>query len=383
MTDSPSTFVDIHVLQTVPPSCINRDDTGSPKSAVYGGVSRARVSSQAWKRAARRDFNDHLDETELGERTLKVVHRIASRIQALDPEVTEDDALKAANEVLTATGIKVKVEKPKTKDGDEPKPEEYKTGYLVFLSRGQIEALAQLALSVEPGKKPSKAAAQKAMREASSIDVALFGRMIAEAPELNVDAACQVSHAISVHEVIPEFDYFTAVDDNSADDNAGAGMIGTVEFNSSTLYRYATIDAVRLTENLGSAVAATRAIEAFVRSFVLSMPTGKQNTFANRTRPGAVLIQVRDDQPVNLVGAFEEPVSAASGALPMATVGLVEFARAGDSAYGTVPVTEVLTVSDPRALKALRATEDDVELLDFDEAVRTVANAAGARLVGQ
>ena len=124
---------------------------------------------------------------------------------------------------------------------------------------------------------------------------------------MNVDAAAQVAHAISVHPVETEFDYFTAVDDYLQADESGAGMIGTVEFNSSTLYRYATVDVNRLADNLGDAVAARRAVEAFVESFVRSMPTGKQTTFANRTLPEAVVVMVRDSQPINLVGSLREP----------------------------------------------------------------------------
>ncbi|WRS30796.1 type I-E CRISPR-associated protein Cas7/Cse4/CasC [Actinomycetaceae bacterium MB13-C1-2] len=384
MTHSDNTFIDIHVLQTVPPSCINRDDTGSPKSAVYGGVKRARVSSQAWKRATRSVFRDSLDESELGERTLKLVDRIAKRIRDLDPDRDETASVQLANKVLSASGIKVKVEKKKTKDdSDENTAEEHKTGYLVFLSRAQIEALAELAANAPDGEF-SKSEAQKALKGASSIDVALFGRMIADAPELNVDAACQVSHAISVHEVVSEFDYFTAVDDNAPEDNAGAGMIGTVEFNSSTLYRYATIDAVRLSENLGSKEAAVRAVDAFIRAFILSMPTGKQNTFANRTRPGFVMVQVRSDQPTNLVGAFEDPVrpDADGGVLSAAAVELLEFAEAGDKAYGTHPVIDAEMVADPRALKMLRSKGADSSI-GLDELVSTAVEATRSRLVGE
>lgn len=306
MTHSSNLFVDVHVLQTVPPSLINRDDTGSPKSAVYGGVTRSRVSSQAWKRATRREFNDHLNLDELGERTLRVVERIAKRIRNLDSEIDEATARKSAEDVLTATKIKVKAVKPKADAEDQTVLQN--TGYLVFLSRGQINALAELALRGIAGESITKAKAQKALTDGNSVDVALFGRMIADAPELNVDAACQVAHAISVHEAVTEYDYFTAVDDNAPEDNAGAGMIGTVEFTSSTLYRYATIDVKRLAENLGSEEAALRAIEAFTRSFVVSMPTGKQNTFANRTLPEAVLVQIREDQPLSLASAFERAV---------------------------------------------------------------------------
>lgn len=157
-------------------------------------------------------------------------------------------------------------------------------------------------------RQPLKKACQEALMAAPSVDMALFGRMVADDPSLNFDAACQVAHAISTHAVQNEFDYFTAVDDCAPEDNAGAGHLGTVEFNSSTLYRYATVNACALAENLKADT--PQAIRAFVEAFVRSMPTGKQNTFANRTLPDAVVVMLREDQPVNLCGAFEKPVAA-------------------------------------------------------------------------
>ena len=380
MTHSSNLFVDVHVLQTVPPSLINRDDTGSPKSAVYGGVTRSRVSSQAWKRATRREFNDHLNLDELGERTLRVVERIAKRIRNLDSEIDEATARKSAEDVLTATKIKVKAVKPKADAEDQTVLQN--TGYLVFLSRAQINALADLALRGIAGESITKSKAQKALTDGNSVDVALFGRMIADAPELNVDAACQVAHAISVHEAVTEYDYFTAVDDNAPEDNAGAGMIGTVEFTSSTLYRYATIDVKRLAENLGSEEAALRAIEAFTRSFVVSMPTGKQNTFANRTRPGFVMLEVRNDQPVNLVGAFENPIRSTSGVLPQAAQELARFAVAGEVAYGSKPVRREVVVADPNAEEAVAAFEGAVNEDNFEDAVKATIEAVRTTLAG-
>lgn len=322
------TFIDVHILQTVPPSNLNRDDNGSPKTAIYGGVRRARVSSQAWKRATRRDFSRHLDSSELGERTLVVAERIADLIRTRDPELA-DQALALAIQALAAA--KITVTAPKA-----GKEDLARTGYLVFLSRGQMEALADLVVG-SPDHSVDKKAAKKALMESRSMDVALFGRMIAEAPELNIDATAQVAHAISVHPVETEFDYFTAVDDNQVEENAGAGMIGTVEFNSATLYRYATINATELVDSLGSADAAQRTVEAFLRSFSTSMPTGKQNTFANRTLPELVLVTVRDDQPVNLVGAYEDAITSTHGRVAEATRRLVAYAGEIDEAYGNAP----------------------------------------------
>ncbi|MGO1543347.1 MAG: type I-E CRISPR-associated protein Cas7/Cse4/CasC [Gulosibacter sp.] len=382
MTATARTFIDIHVLQTVPPSCINRDDTGSPKTATFGGVTRARVSSQAWKKATRDEFKRHLDDSEIGERTVRVVERIAQQIRALDESIDEAQATETATEVLKATGINVKIEKKKATEGQEASETRH-TGYLIFLSRAQINSLAELGLGAIQGEKINKAEAKRAFNDSNSIAVALFGRMIADAPDLNVDASCQVSHAISVHAAASEFDYFTAVDDNAPEDIAGAGMIGTVEFVSSTLYRYATIDAERLVENLGSKEAAIRAVEAFVRGFLVSMPTGKQNTFANRTRPGVVLVEVREDQPVNLAAAFENPVRADGGALPLAAGRLVNHALHEDREFDTAPVRSAILVADPAAKEQVTPILERAQESTLNELVSMTAETLRERLKGE
>lgn len=328
----PHSILDVHVLQTVPPSNLNRDDTGSPKSARFGGVVRARVSSQAWKRATRTAFGEVLDRTDLGVRSKRLVELIGDEIARIEPAMAES-AGDLAKKVLTA--LKIKVTPPRNRKND---PDE--SGYLVFLSRRQITGLAELGVEAGRSGAPvdAKVARDRAKTE-HSVDVALFGRMIADDTDLNVDAAAQVAHAISVHAVGNEYDYFTAVDDHKRDDaeeDAGAGMIGTVEFNSSTLYRYATVDVDRLRDNLGDPTATQRAVEAFLRSFVTSMPTGKQNTFANRTLPDAVLVVLRETQPINLVGAFEEAIEAHH--VPTAIDRLAAHLRELHDAYGEKPV---------------------------------------------
>lgn len=331
-----NTFVDLHVIQTVPPSNINRDDTGSPKSATFGGVRRARVSSQAWKRAIREQFRTEFSPEELGERTLTIVDRIADMVKHERPDLS-DKAIDLSKAALKAAGIAIKTEKVKLSGGESEERE--RTGYLLFASRPQICALAGLILA-DPNTTPSKKDAKQALTGGVTVDVALFGRMIADAPDLNTDACAQVAHALSVHAVNTEFDYFTAVDDNQSDENAGAGMIGTVEFNSSTLYRYATVNATELARTLGSSEAAAQAVEAFTRAFITSMPTGKQNTFANRTLPDFALLSIREDQPVNLVGAFEQPIASTDGRISEATRRLLARADETDTVYGAKPVAE-------------------------------------------
>jgi CRISPR system Cascade subunit CasC len=338
-------FVDIHILQTVPPSNINRDDTGSPKTAVYGGVRRARVSSQAWKRATRKMFSELVDPATLGVRTKRVVELVAERIGD-----AVDDPAEAAAKVIKEAGIKLEkpTAKKKGKDDEptEPADQLEQSKYLLFLSATQIDRLAQLAIDTANTGTTDKGAAKAAANGADSIDVALFGRMVADSTDLNVDAAAQVAHALSVHSVNNEFDYFTAVDDRAPEDNAGAGMIGVVEFNSSTLYRYATVNVDQLAKNLGDKKATAVAVANFLTAFVRSMPTGKQNTFANRTLPDAVVISVRTDQPVNLVTAFESPVEALGTARSAgAAKQLLERYRALETAYGSSEATNYVVVA--------------------------------------
>lgn len=328
-----SLFIDFHAIQPVPPANVNRDEDGSPKSAVFGGTRRARVSSQAWKRAMRHDFDGHLDTSELGIRTLRMVDQIADRIGELNDSIDEDTAQARAFEVLSATGIKVEKVKPRKTDADQ---NEYaKTGALLFLSNPQIDALASLAATAED--KIDKKQAKDVLRKGNSIDLALFGRMIADAPDINVDAAAQVAHALGTHTVVPEFDYFTAVDDKQSDDNAGAGMIGTVEFNTATLYRYATVNATLLLENLGSSEATARGVEAFARAFITSMPTGKRNTFANKTLPSFVLATIRTDQPINLAAAFEDAVRSDGGLTKRSVEKLIAEAGRVYTAFDAAP----------------------------------------------
>lgn len=360
-----TTYIELHILQTVPPSNVNRDDTGSPKTALYGGIRRARVSSQAWKRATRKAFDTLLDSSALGVRSTRVVTVVAERIGALQPDLKPQAETLATN-VITATGIKIDKPKRAKKDAEGEQEVAARSGYLVFLSNQQVEALATIACDAASSDAAvDKAAAKKALGEGNSVDVALFGRMVADDKNFNVDAAVQVAHALSVHGVEHEFDYFTAVDDKNEDD-AGAGMIGVTEFNSSTLYRYATINIDQLQKNLGDVEATVQAVRAFTEAFALSMPTGKQNTFANRTVPDAVVATVRTDQPVNLVGAFEEPIQDVSGSrIKAAAEALASYASDVENAYGNSPASVFVTHLGERtsALAALGTVGAFAELV--------------------
>ncbi len=313
-------YVDFHILQTVPPSCINRDDTGSPKTAVYGGVLRARVSSQAWKHAMRAAFAEDA-RLDVGRRTKKAADLVKEQILVL---VSDADADKLAKKALENAGIKF---------DEKSKKDDTVTKALFFMSTAQAKALAELAVEGSADKKQYR----DALKAAPSMDMALFGRMVADDPSLNYDAAAQVAHSISTHAVQNEYDYFTAVDDCQAEDNAGAGHLGTVEYNSSTLYRYATVNVMELAGQLGAAQAA-ETVRAFGEAFLFSMPTGKQNTFANRTLPDAVYVTLREDQPVNLCGAFERAVPrSAQGYAAPSKAALAQYAQQMYSSFAEAP----------------------------------------------
>lgn len=334
-----SLVIDIHALQTVPPSLINRDDTGAPKSAIFGGVPRQRVSSQSWKRAIRRYFEDNFDAQQIGDRSKRLPEKIASRL--IDAGLERDEAIKRVEDLFKAAGIKTAIDKPKKNDDSDDKPSPYpRTGYLLFLSQQQIDRAVEELLARE-GEKPSKGDAKAILDTDHSVDMAMFGRMVADDAAYNVDASVQVAHAIGIHGSTPDFDYFTAVDDLAEEgEETGAGMIGTVQMMSSTMYRYATINFDGLKKNLDSADAASLAVEHFIEAFVSSMPTGKINTFANQTLPELLYVAVRDTRPVSLVNAFEVPVEAEQGASrrKVAVDRLAQEARDVESVYGFKPL---------------------------------------------
>lgn len=296
-------FLDVHAIQNVPPANINRDDTGSPKTAQYGGVKRARVSSQSWKSEMRKYFNKNTENE--GIRTLRLAEGVAKEILKKEPSKSYEECLKLSTDMLEKYTVK--------KDGSTKKvfksDEEFKIKAFFFVSRKQLNGLANLAISGEYDKDKIK----EILKDEQSIDIALFGRMLADDPSLNEDASSQVAHAISTHAIESEFDFFTAVDDLAPEDNQGAGMLGTIEYNSSTLYRYANIALHEFVKQLGNRESTVNAAKLFVEAFINSMPTGKINSFANQTLPQAVVVTLRKDRPVNMVSAFEKPIKSNDG----------------------------------------------------------------------
>ncbi|WP_322770231.1 type I-E CRISPR-associated protein Cas7/Cse4/CasC [Frankia sp. Cr1] len=332
---NPRLYIDVHILQTVPPANLNRDDQGNPKEASFGGVRRSRVSSQAWKRATRMAFAERVPEEKLATRTKKIASQLTERLEAR-ADLDTDAAIRIAGALLATLEIKAG-----KKAGD--------TAYLLFYGRQQLEEVVNLVadqlddLAVLDDADLAAAVKELPVREklgtGHPMDVALFGRMVADIPSLNVDAATQVAHALSTHATELEFDYYTAVDDENEKEETGAGMIGTIGFNSATLYRYATVSLHQLTANLGDdTAAALDAVELFLHSFVRSTPSGYGNSFAHRTLPSLVAVVVRQDQPVNLVSAFENPVRARNGIVAASARRLAREHSLATSQWGDTPL---------------------------------------------
>lgn len=310
-------LLELHLLQNFAPSNLNRDDTGSPKDCDFGGFRRARISSQCQKRAIRQEFHRSslLPAENLGVRTKRLAEAVAARLTAQGRDA--EPARRVAEAAVTGLGLGL---------------DEGETQYLIFLGGDEIEAFAAIctqhwdtlagATGEKVTKKDAKATLSKDLAAALSAalngrraaDLALFGRMLADLPGLNRDAACQVAHALSTNAVSLEFDFFTAVDDLNPKEETGAGMLGTVEFNSSCYYRYANIDLRQLQANLGGDIELARAtVRAFLQAAIRAVPSGKQNSFAAQNPPSLVMGVVREDGAWSLANAFVKPIRPVQG----------------------------------------------------------------------
>ncbi len=297
--------IEFHLLQSFPPANLNRDDTNTPKDCEFGGVRRARISSQCLKRAVRQhpDFGAATG-VEPASRTRLLAGNLKDLLVAGGR--AEEEAAAVARKFTEAL-----LGKMDTKSPD-------RSAVLFFISAQEKEALvSQLDADWENAREGKfdpiiKDYRKRFQNRSSAPDIALFGRMLADGPDLNLDAACQVSHAISTHRVNMEIDFFTAVDDLQPKAETGAGMMGVTAFNSATFYRYAAIDWDQLMANLdGNRELARCTVQGFLRALVKAVPSGKQNSFAAQTPPGFVLVVVRSDgQAWSLANAFEKPVTA-------------------------------------------------------------------------
>ena len=353
-------FLQLHFLTIYPLSNPNRDDLGRPKTASYGGVPRLRISSQSLKRAARLSDVMQADlDGHLGERTQRIGDVVR---QALAADGVSEE---------TATGIAKKVADIFGKlDPDAEKKGSIRTRQLAFISPDERSKAIELARSALAGEKLPEIKDLKKLvlrRADGAADVAMFGRMLADDPEFNREAAVQVSHALTTHKAIVEDDYYTAVDDlKSPAEDSGAGFVGEAGFGSGVYYTYACVDTELLVENLeGDRALAARAAGALAEALATATPSGKRNSFAHQTRAGYIRAEAGNGQPRSLAGAFFRPVYGSD--LMRASVEALEgMAGRMDVAYGNCcDSTEVMnvdegqgTLSEIRAF-ATRAVKDD------------------------
>jgi CRISPR system Cascade subunit CasC len=340
-------LIELHILQSFPVTCLNRDDVGSPKSATFGGCQRARVSSQAQKRATRLDFNQSYYDNEFHTERTKLAHEGLTRI-LVEGGISQEGAEPLALEVLSRLVDSGGASKAKTdKNGRMNMPA------LIWLSPAQISAAAEAALAnrelIEAAMNANKAAdknakkaAEKELKKAlatvtkaiqdagisDAADIAMFGRMVANDASLNIEGAAMFSHALSTHVTSNEIDFYSAVDDvkhqrgegdEESSEDAGAGMIGTLEYNSATYYRYVAINLDLLfdAKHLGPIKEQEKRkslLRAFITSVLTAVPGARRNSMNGATLPVEVLgIRKDKGQPLQLINAFEKPIKANGG----------------------------------------------------------------------
>lgn len=322
--------VELHLLQSFPPSCVNRDGNNSPKDCTFGGYRRARISSQCLKRAIRQApiFREIVEEVGVRSkhyRDRKVIPLLSEMGWGSDAEAIADVFLtqlakpEQKDEGLTSVGLyfgDAELRELLRRFVEEVGIERIRTAAAKKGRTGEDDESG--AADKGKGRKNEKGKIEWAPKSVSvCADVALFGRMLAEATNLNVDAAAQVAHAISTHRLSQEMDYWTAVDDlkdASAGEDAGAAMLGTAEFNASVFYRYACVSLPILVNNLGDEEMARKTVEAFLLASYDAIPSGKLNGHAHFNPPLFALAVVRRrGMPLNLCNAFQEPVRPEEG----------------------------------------------------------------------
>lgn len=309
---------EIHMLKNYPPVNLNRDDTGAPKTCVFGGATRGRISSQCLKRSWRTSplFKAEIGEENLGVRTRKLPALVAEELRELGTDPAFADAVLPR---ISGFGNK---EGKETKDG--------LTAQVMFFApediraaAGAVKKLLDTCKTVKDVEKLKAKDLQSAITDAAirpiTLDIALFGRMVTSDAFRDVEASMQVAHAISTNRVSVESDYFTAMDDllgSTDQDEKGAAMIGDVDYNASCYYLYASLDTDALRSNLRYSEDADaivrKALPALLRAIAFTNPSGKQNSFASHVLPSAVMIECKEQKvPVSLVNAFVKPVAAA------------------------------------------------------------------------
>ena len=319
-----SIHIEYHILQSFPVTCLNRDDVGAPKTAVVGGTTRARVSSQCWKRQVRLAM--HELGTPHGSRTKLISPLIMEACKALE---ASDEQAKACGDKFEQVFIKKKEEKKskKAKDGQDPEGSEEaaagqeKTDTLLFLSPRETARIAEAfaakdfvpeaVITQKDAKKQAKEIANLLsdyFKTTDAFDVALFGRMVAQATELNIEAAASFAHAISTHKVSNEVEFFTALDDLQND--PGAAHMGSLEFNSATYYRYVSLDLGQLWQTLAGQ-GLPEMVEAFTKALFMALPAARQTTQSGASPWEFAKVLVRKGQRLQV--PFETAVEAKDG----------------------------------------------------------------------
>jgi len=359
-------FIELHLIQNFAPSNLNRDDTGNPKDTDFGGVRRARISSQAIKRAMRQEgIFAETTQVPSGERSKWMTRPIIEGIVAEGKD--EEDAKNVAIAFVSDYAAK----------SDKKNPE--RSSVLIYFSKEEVgTAVAGLLENWDEALESANAKTPKSLKyvvnglekatktRTSAPDIALFGRMLAENPALNIDAACQVAHAISTHRVIMDMDFFTAVDDLQSEEETGSSHMGVTAFNSACFYRYARIDFNQLVKNLdGNEELAQKTVKGFLRSALRAIPTGKQNSFAAQNPPSfALAVARKDGMSWSLANAFEKPVrTAPEGGFVKNSIEAADAYWAKLSKiYGDEGIhTCVLNIEDAVTLSALAGSEKDSE----------------------
>lgn len=321
-------LIELHILQSFPVSCLNRDDVGAPKTAIFGGCTRARISSQCLKRAIREMAQQLNGGAFKGSRTRKAATELTAAL-VNQYNWPETDARKTAEEVLHLFLSKELPKAKKTKKGaeEEPATEKEDTSTLLYFSPNEILKIAGEIHDAKQKKsdidsKSLKDVAVKALGKGvpkDAADIAVFGRMVANAPDVTLEGAGMFSHALSTHKCDNDLDFWTAVEDEKqVGDGAGAANMGTAEFNSACYYRYAALNLDLLFDaaHLASLDNEQRrqVVDAFIRATLLAVPGARKNSMNANTPPVYVLGVVKEKgQPIQLINAFEAPAKSKDG----------------------------------------------------------------------
>jgi CRISPR system Cascade subunit CasC len=336
-----STFIQVHTLTSLPPSCVNRDDQGRPKSAIFGGVTRLRISSQSQKRAWRTNASTVTLLGPLGSRTQRVGEQVYAAL--ISDGVDEKKAVEVSREVAAVFG--------------KPQKNGLLNEQLAFVDPVEMASAVDAARLIVTGE---KVALDDIVRKQVSVaDIALFGRMFADNPDRSLEAAASVAHAITTHKAAVEDDYYVACDDlKTAETDAGAGFIGEAGFGAGVFYGYANINVDQLLSNLnGDEAAARRAVEALITGAATVQPAAKRSTFAHGSRASYAAVEVGEYAPRSLVSAFETPVDRVlreGEGLTEASVRVLRDMRSRfASAYGEQ--TEIVELNVPEGSGSLEA----------------------------